>query len=222
MKIFVIHGDDTIKSYARLTTFIETAKKRNWEVLPIDHDTKNSLREILSMPSLFGDERFYVVKDVKIITDKDIEWINKSKTTGNLVLFSERKILATFLKKFKGIEKTEEFSLPFLVFKFLDYLYPGNIKQVLNSLSDLLKTQAPEFIFSLISKHMRDLYWSTLSDKPTYPSWRVSKLSSQASKFKPHQLKKIISDLSKIDYNAKIGQAVLANELDLVLVTSLK
>lgn len=223
MKIFVIHGDDTQKSYSRLIQFINSAKKRGWEVVYIEGDSSNSLRDVLSTPSLFGDERFFVIKDVKRIDDRDIEWVNKSeKISGNLVLYSDKKILTTLIKKFQKIEKIEEFSLPFLVFKFLDYLYPNNLRQVLSTFKELLDSQAPEFLFSLISKHFRDMYWTTLKDKPSYPSWRLEKITRQATKFKSQDLRQILNDLAKIDFKSKTGQANMAEELDLLLVTKLK
>lgn len=222
MKIFVIHGDDAQKSYARLIQFVDSAKKRGWEIV-YTSDSKNSLRDTLSTPSLFGEERFFVVKDVKNINDKDIEWINRStNVSGNVVIYSDKKILATLLKKFQKIEKVEEFSLPFLIFKFLDYLYPNNLKQILNTFNELSKSQAPEFLFSIISKHFRDLHWSTLADKPAYPPWRLQKIVNQAVKYKPGQLGKIVENLAEIDYKSKTGKANVKDELDLLILTNLQ
>ena len=220
MKIFVIHGDDTTKSYARLVTFIETAKKRSWEVVYID-EVNASPREVLSTPSLFGDERFFILKDLKKLSEKDFDWINSSNIVGNLVIYSDKKIPATTLKKFKKIEKAEEFSLPFIIFKFLDYVYPGNAKLVLKSFSELATSQAPEFIFSLVSKQIRDLYWSTLKDKPSFPPWKMQKINSVASKFKEGQLKKIIKKLASIDFKAKTGKAIIKDELELLFAEEL-
>ena len=51
MKIIVLHGNDTNKSYERLTVFTNEAKKRGWKV------TDFSLEEITNQ-TLFGEESF--------------------------------------------------------------------------------------------------------------------------------------------------------------------
>ena len=55
-----------------------------------------------------------------------------------------------------------------------------------------------------------------------YPSWRVGKLKSQASKFTIEQLKYLIEKLSEIDIKVKTSKADLTNELDLLIIKQLE
>lgn len=69
MKIILLHGEDTIKSYERLKKFIDTAKNRSWEVVNVDQ-SPTSFEETLSSTSLFGNERFFILRDIKKLVKK--------------------------------------------------------------------------------------------------------------------------------------------------------
>lgn len=222
MKIIILHGDDSEKSYQRLGTFVETAKARSWEVKFIDADDRQSITEILSSTSLFSTERFFIIKDHRMIRVKDIDWINKNQDglEGTLVIYSKGTIPVTILKKFKVIHKTEEYKLPKIIFQFLESFYPKN-KNLIQLFTTLAEKDSAEFAFALLSRHLRDLYWAKVGNL-SYPSWRVGKLKAQAGKFADEKLKDILENLSLIDYKAKTGQGNLKDELDLLILTKLE
>ena len=56
MKIIVLHGEDSQKSYARLTKFIDSAKSRGWEIVT---------DEFPNTPSLFGINRLIIYRDYR-------------------------------------------------------------------------------------------------------------------------------------------------------------
>jgi DNA polymerase III delta subunit len=121
----------------------------------------------------------------------------------------------------KGV-KLEEFKLPRLIFDFLDSFYPGNSKRILKILHELVVKEPPEFIFALLAKHLRDLFWVTTNNPLPYPPWRVSKLKAQAVKFKKEDLKTLIEELSEIDIKVKTSEAELTPSLDLLIVRQLQ
>lgn len=223
MKIIVLHGDDTKKSFERLEKFVEAAKQRLWEVSYLDNG--ESIREELSSPSLFGSERFYILRDIKLFGKEEMIWINKNfeSLAGNLIIYHEGELGKTFLKALPKSIKIEEFKLPVLLWNFLDGIYPGNPAKNVKQFHQLIETEPPEFIFTLISKLFRDLYWVKVgaSNLP-YQPWRVSKLKAQSSKFNLNQLKKIIEKLSEIDIEVKTSKADLVSSLDLLLLKLLE
>lgn len=224
MKIVLLHGDDEQKSYERLQKFIETAKARSWEVVYLD-DTSLSFVEALRSRSLFGGERFFILKDVKKIGKRESEWLikNAEKAEGNLVIYHSGVAPAALLKVIPASAKVEEFKLPRLIFQFLDAFVPKNAKKAIGLLHDVVKNQPPEFIFSLLARHIRDLYWvSTDAKSLPYPNWRVGKLREQAGKFKVNQLTELIKRLSEIDIEVKTSNAELIPSLDLLIATRLE
>jgi hypothetical protein len=212
MKIIVLHGDDTAKSYDRLMKFVDTAKKRNWEIIT---------DEFPNTPSLFGADRLIIYRDFSLLTKQDIK--NFDRFDGTLVVYHGGILPQTFLKLMPADFKMEKFELPRLLFIFLESFYPGNSVRCLKLLHDLTKTEAIELTFFMLSRHLRDLFWVTLDTKDTqFPAWKSSKLKSQAQKFEPEKLKQIINDLVDIDILVKSSKADLLTDLDLLIVKQLE
>lgn len=212
MKTIVLTGDDTLRSYQRLKKFLEEVKKRGWEIL---YD------QFPYTPSLFGKNRLTVYRDYKLLTKNDLKSIGKFE--GTLVIFHEGVIPPPFLKSLPKDTKVEEFKLPVLVWNFLDSLIPGNGEKLLKSFHQIIEKQPPEFIFTMIGRRFKELFWVSVDQVSIgYPAWRLSKLISQASKFKDGQLRELIEILAKVDVETKTGKAELTNELDLMLLTKLQ
>ena len=206
MKIIVLHGDYTTKLYERLTKFIEAAKKRGWEIV---ND------EISQTPSLFNIERLTIVRKYNLISPrKDIP--NILKIPGTLVIYNEGTIPQTFLKELPKETKIEEFKLPKLIWNFLD-----NISVKL--LHEVIKTEPIEFVFSVLAKRFRDLYWAKIDVRSMiYDSWRKTKLLRQAKKYTTREVVQVINKLAEIDVRVKTSKADLISELDLLLIKSLE
>lgn len=224
MKIIILHGDDTGKSYARLKKFIDVARSRSWEVAYMD-ESDQGLEEILSSPSLFGNERFFILKNVKRLGKKESAWLNKKYTrlSGNLIVYNEGTLNASALKSFPKETKIEEFKLPVLLWNFLDNLIPGRGDFSVKTLHKILEKSPVEFVFSIIARHLKDLYWMKADAASAgFPFWKINKLRSQAAKFSENDLKTLIDKLSEIDYRVKTSKTDLASELDLLLLKHLE
>lgn len=142
MKIIVLQGNDVNKSYERLTKFIDVAKKRSWEIIYDDLGVTESL---------FGNEKLIIIRDLKLITAKNLEILNKME--GNLVIYSDKKVPVTITKLLPKDTKTENFELPVLLWKFLDNM-------TVKGLHEMVKTQPVEYIFAMI-------VWKVKKTKPT-------------------------------------------------------
>lgn len=140
MKIIVLHGDDSERSYARLTKFIDTAKKRSWEIVT---------NEFPNTPSLFGTERLIIYRDYKLLTKLDIK--NFDRFDGTLVVYNEGILPITFLKSLPKDTKVEKFELPKLLWHFLDNMTIKNLHEV-------VKHEPVEFVFAMIAWKMRQKY----------------------------------------------------------------
>jgi DNA polymerase III delta subunit len=225
MKIIVLHGDDERKLYERLTKFVGEAKKRSWEVAYLDNPTI-SIQEQLSSSTLFGAERFFVIRDVAKLGKKELGWLDKKSRDlpGNLIIYHEDYISPVILKALPAkYTKIEEFKLPVLIWKFLEGLSPGNSKNSIRTFHKIIEKDPPEFIFSLIARHFRDLYWvKTDASSTGFPSWKVGKLKSQSNKFTEDKLREIINQLSDIDIEVKTSKADLVSSLDLLILKQLE
>lgn len=224
MQIIILHGEDVNKSYERLKKFIETAKSRSWEVAYLGESSQKILDE-LSAVSLFGSERFFILKDYKKLTKKDTDWIKKNKDSalGNLIIYHENILPALFIKSLPDDSKIEEYKLPKLLWNFLEHIYPKNARVVLGELHKLIEKEPVEFIFTLIAKQLRDLYWVKIDPASTgFPSWKISKLKSQSSRFSESLLEELIAELAEIDVKVKTGKADIVSSLDLLIIKRLE
>ncbi len=155
MKIIVLHGDDTQKSYERLMVFVNEARKRNWKITDF-------LLEEIENQSLFGEECFYILKDYTRLDSASSRGrksiIEKlKKYSGNLIIYNSGKIPAPTLKNINP-DKTELFELPQLLWKFLDNM-------TISGFHKLLETQAPEYLLAMIAWKFKQNYLKNPSEK---------------------------------------------------------
>jgi|GEM_PF-652484 len=228
MRIIILHGDDERKLYLRLQKFIETAKSRSWEVNYLDD---SPITESLSASSLFGNERFFIVRNIKLLGKKEIEWLGKkyADLSGTLIIYNEGYIGKTILSALPKDNKNghtvviEEYKLPVLIWNFLENIHLGGGMSSVKEFHKIIGSEAPEFIFTLIAKLFRDLYWAKVdpSSMP-YPPWRVSKLKAQSSKFTESLLTDFLDSLARIDVDVKTGKADLVSALDLLILKQLE
>lgn len=225
MEIVIIHGEHHTKSYERLQKYVEVAKERNWEIARFDSETKDKkIPEIIATGSLFAKERLFII-EYKFLAKRDISWLNKNidHIPGRVVIFAGDLLPSGVINSFKKIKKVELFKIPRNIFTFLTSFYPKNTKECLEILGEIKKEEPIEFIYSLLGRHLKDLYWvqKGASNIP-YPSWRVMRLESQARKFDKDKLTQIISAMAHLDFQVKTSQANLEESLDLLIVENLE
>lgn len=141
MKIIVIQGEDTKKLYSRLTTFIDEAKKRNWEISEFSVDKVNNL-------GLFDNQYLFIVRNYKDLNVEDV--IKTKDVSGNLVIYHEGKITKEFLDKIRP-DKIENFDLPQKIWNFLN-------KITVSSFHEIIKTEAVEYVVAMIAWKLKQNY----------------------------------------------------------------
>lgn len=223
MNIIVLHGDNIDTLYQRLKVFKNEAKKRSWEIRFVDLNI--NIGEQLSSKSLYTNNVLFILENPIRLKKTEIDWINNNVKSigGTLTLYSESLLNKTFLKSILNITKVEEYKLPVLIWRLLESIYPGNARNCIKLLHVVIEDESSEFIFALISRHLRDIYWSNLEDnKLPYPDWRISKLRTQARKFPNDRLKQIINLLAEIDTKVKTGKDNIPDSLDFLFATQLE
>src|SRR3989344_4434174 len=102
MKILIIHGDHTVKSYERFQEVIKKSKEKSWEIIRVSADEKFNISERLTSRSLFANKLLFVLDDYKKITAKDFALLKKNndKLDGFLVVYNGSTLSKTALNKF--------------------------------------------------------------------------------------------------------------------------
>lgn len=221
MKIIILHGDHTGALYERLKKFQEVAIKRGWLIEEIE---PSLLKEKVLSPSLIAPGQLFLLRGIKGLGKNDLLWLKKNsqKLPGTLVVYNEGILSPTFLKSLPKEATIEEYKLPKLVFQLLDSLYPGNSKRALILLHQTLEKEPPEFVFYLVARYYRDLYWVKVGNGLPYQAWRVGKLKALAKRYSENSLKEALRKLSRIDIDIKTGKTNAFLSLDLFLANALE
>lgn len=225
MKIIVLHGDYTKKSYEMFHRLLNKARTQGLEIIRIDENSNLSLPEQLVSQSLFEKEKLFVIENPLKISLSDFNWLKGKHKDINktLIIYYSGYLHKKILNSFPKIVKIYEFKLPRLIWKFLESLYPGNSKSCLKLLNNVLINEPKEFVFFLLAKQLRDLYWVSIDEKSlNYPAWRISKLKRQSMMYKDSQLKSLIKNLAEIDVKSKTSKADLKDSLDFLIATHLE
>jgi len=225
MKTLIIHGDDTFESYRFLTDLFKKTKKKKWQIIYIDINKDTSVSESIIQDSLFDQKRLYVLRNYKSLGKNDLKWIKEklSDIDGYLVIYYEGKIASQFIKSISGDKKERLFELPVIVFKFLESFYTGNSKETLNLLYKLKTNKPVEFMFAMLARYLKDLYWVSIDPSSIpYASWRVSKLEKQSKRFDSGKIENIIKRLSDLDIKVKTSKENLEESLDLLILQELE
>lgn len=223
MKIIALHGDNAIKVYERLQRFMDVAKKRGMLITRLDNNS--NFIDAFSSQSLFKEKILYVVSDVLLLTNNVLAWINGvgSKHDHTLVITHVGTLRKSLLNTLPKDTKVEEYKLPVYVWKFLDSFYPGNAKVALAVFNDASKQDAPEFLFAMLARHLRDIYLLKLNeDTPAIQPWKATKLKNQLRYFANGDLERIIELLAKADIKTKTSKSTIKSELDFIIASQLE
>jgi DNA polymerase III delta subunit len=225
MKVILLHGDHSLDSYNRLQKLIHVAKERGWEIIKIGPNDNLSLPEKFTVSNLFEKEKLYVIENLAKIKKTDLDWFKKNikRLSDTTIIYHGSTITNNLLKLIPKVTKTEEYKLPKLIFKFLESFWPGNSINSINLLHEVIKEESPEFVFNLLSRHLRDLYWVILDkDSMSYPGWRISKLTQQAKRFKNGEIAELIKTFAEIDIEVKTSKANIIDSLDFIIASELE
>lgn len=223
MKVVVIHGTNSQISRKRFGDIIAGVKKKGWTVSSIF--PKENLADQLSTGSLFADEVLLTLEQVGKVNIADFEWFSDShqNLSGSLLIYHPD-VFPQKLKKYLPPDtKYESFDFQKQIFIFLDSIYPGNSKKSIILLQEVTQTEPIELLFSLLAKHVRDMYWYSIDPNGVgYPEWRAKKIISQAKKFGSEKLGEFIKEMSDLDVKSKTGITSLELGLAILIVKRLQ
>lgn len=221
MNILLIHGDDTGASYDFYMETISAAKQKGWDILTVESDA-HLADSIRFRSTLFAPKVLWAVKDIP--TDKlQSIFSHAADDVSSIVVYFSKAIGVNALKALPKDSKIKRFDISKSIYVFFDTLYPGNLASVMRIKENVIANYPIELLFTLMVKHIRDLYWVLVDASSTgYPGWRVGKLKSQAAKFGKERLAQAISQLSDIDIKTKTSKGDLNVLLDLFLAKALQ
>lgn len=209
----IIHGDNTIISYKRLTEILATAQSNGFKTVFLEQSVGlTDLRQELSPQDLFGNTNFIVINNLlssakSAKKEKLLDFL-ESADTENLVLYETKSINLNSLKRFSKA-KIETFKVESTIFKFLDQIKPKNTAQLLRGYAQLVTEGCePEYVFAMVLRQVRLLIQIKTNFSRTKVSPYAKKyLVQQSSLFSLNQLLLLHASLYEIEKGVKSGSS---------------
>lgn len=210
----ILHGENTVLSRRKLTNFSQRFKG---EIVRLDGEKMSltDLKQAVEANSLFDQKRLVIIENLftrrpSQEKEKLLKYLKEQKPT-NLIIWERKTIDGRSLISFR-FAQIEKFVIPATIFKFLDSLSPNNKKNALNFFHQNLYQEAPEMVFYMLTRQIRNLLIvKDLGEKglEKMAPWQKAKLARQAKQFNLKQLLSFYQQLLKIDWQQKTGQAAM-------------
>ncbi len=211
--ITLLHGDNIEASRAELVRLKNEAKGK--EIRSIDGRglDATTLTQALGSNSLFGGDVLVTIenlfsklgKKTKLIEQLANMLSDAAKDT-DIILWEDKEIGVTVSKSLGSSLKVMPFKIPSIIFQFLDGLHPQSAKVLIPMYQQLVQSEAPELVLSLISRRLRQLLIVAGGETPDgLQGWQVGKLTSQAKFFTIEVLTSMYKKLLDMEYSLKTG-----------------
>ncbi|MBI2611918.1 hypothetical protein HYW54_04225 [Candidatus Gottesmanbacteria bacterium] len=226
--ITILHGENTYSSYQALQE--EKKKYRGKEIVVLDGNiiTRADLELAVSATSLFTAEKLVVIEGLLTSRpskrkDEAIDYLAKEKIEVKIILYEDKEVGLRELKKIPKA-KAQNFKPNTNIFSFVDGIKVLNPKDSILKLQNLLTSEPPEIIYTMLVRQFR-LLILVKEGNPKYltalQSWQIGKFHHQAQYFSMEDLVQNYRKLLDIDYKIKFGLTPLSLSklLDIFLLT---
>ena len=209
--ITLLHGDNIEASRAELNRLKSTLTGKEVRELDGKHLDSASLTQALESSSLFGGETVVVIENLFSGLGKKLTLVKEyakkmSSAQIDVILWEDKEIGKTAIDNLGKNVTARIFKIPVIIFKFLDGLKPNNALPIISLFEQLVHTDAPELVFSMIVRRIRQLI--QLRDNVTpdgLQSWQAQGLTNQARLFTMDKLLDMHKKLLEIEYSIKSG-----------------
>ncbi len=207
--ITLIHGDDIEKSRSHLQTLLGKEK----EIVRMD-GRSGELTDIataVGSASLLGRSRVVILENVigqltkkPSKLDAVIGVLAGAPSEANIIVWEAKELSKGITKKLGAKEFL--FTMPAVLFQFLDALGTGKEKTLLALYHRLRQTEAAELTHYMLSRRVRQLLIVRDGGSPAgLPPWQKSRLTTQAGHFTMEKLSSMYQQLLDMEYSTKSG-----------------
>lgn len=203
--IILLHGSFSESSRKEFIRLKDEAKAKDIRVLDGRTLDPAALTQALESHSLFGGDTIVFIENLfgKLgRKQKLIESLSAiiTKSSADVVLWEDKEVGITVLKNLPGAKVTL-FKIPSVIFQLLDGIAPDAGIRV-------LPQEAPELIFAMIVKRIRQLIQIRDGVAPAgLQGWQASRLTRQAKLFTIGTLLTMYKNLLDMEYSVKNGSS---------------
>ncbi len=210
--ITLLHGDNVEASRNELNVLKSQAKGKEVRQLDGKHLDATGLTQALESSSLFGGDTLVIIENLFGSLGKKISHVKEfasriASCQGiDVILWEEKEVGKTAIDNLGKNSTVRLFKTPVVIFKFLDAIKPNNAKFLLSLFHQTETLDAPELIFTMIVKRLRQLIMLADGVIPDgLQGWQAKGLTNQARLFTIEKLLSMEKKLLDIEYSLKTG-----------------
>jgi DNA polymerase III delta subunit len=227
--IILLHGDHIESSRAELNKLRAEAKDR--EVRRVEGRGLDTamLIQSLESSSLFGGSTLIIVEQLFGKLGRQLKKISeyaaiisKAGDESDIILWEDRELSPGAIKQLGAKAQIKLFKMPVLIFQFLDSIQPNSSKIMVNLFEKLTQSEAPELVFAMLIKRVRQLISIHAGQSPSgLAPWQVGRLTTQAKGFTMDELVLLYKKLGDAEYGLKSGTSpfTFGQALEQVLIS---
>lgn len=203
--IILLHGNYSESSRKEFIRLKEEAKAKDIRVLDGRTLDTAALTQAIESNSMFGGDTIVFIENLfgklgrkQKLIESLAAIINNS--SADIILWEDKEVGATVLKNLPKA-KVSLFKIPSVIFQLLDGIAPGATIR-------LLPPEAPELIFAMIVRRIRQLIQLRDGIVPEgLQGWQASRLTRQAKLFTIDRLLAMYKKLLDMEYSVKNGSS---------------
>ncbi len=186
-----------------------------------------ALTQALESQSLFGDDTVVVITNLlKALGRKSKQseaytaLLADRGASTEIILWEDKEVSKTMVGQL-GKVTVRLFSIPTVIFQFLDSVGPGNTKKSLMLFVQLMETEPAEIVWAMLTKRMRQLVTLVGGETPVeLQGWQVGRLTTQAKLFSMEKITMVYRSMTEIEYSVKSGSTpfTLAQHITQLLI----
>ncbi len=213
--ITLLHGDNIEASRNELNVLKSQAKGKEIRELDGKHLDETTLTQALESSSLFGGDTLVIIENLFTGLGKKITLAKQfasqiARAPVDVILWEEKEVGKTALDTI-GKANVRLFKTPVVIFKFLDAMRPDNAKVLVSFFHQTETLDAPELIFTMMVRRIRQLIMLTDNVVPDgLQSWQAKSLTNQARLFTIDKLLIMEKLLLDMEYSIKTGSSPFA------------
>lgn len=203
--ITLLHGNYSEASRKEFIRLKNEAKTKDIRLLDCRTLDPASLTQAIESHSLFGNDTIIFIENLFGKLGRKLKLIESlaaiiNRSSADIILWEDKEVGVTVLKNLPQA-KVILFKIPSVIFQLLDGIAPGATIRV-------LPPEAPEIIFSMIVRRIRQLIQLRDGVIPEgLQGWQASRLTRQAKLFTMDRLLHMYKNLLDMEYSIKNGSS---------------
>lgn len=214
--MILLHGDDQRSSRAALLELKKQFSRLDMRMINGKTADENTLVQALESQSVFGGDTAVIVENLLMTIarkPKALEHVRDILTragSATVILWEEKEITPALIKHLGSRVEQKLFSLPPVIFGFLDALQPAHPNQLLSLYHKTIALSAPELVEALLVRRLRILLQLSGGITPVgVAPWQLVRLTKQARFFTMDQILTMEKQLLAAEFSVKTGSSAL-------------